>query len=258
MESWLFYGLAFFAFYMLRKNMGLAKRNKYNKEYVKIAGEIFARSEGAKQHVETYISQQKDIEFQNKARILALYEYLHHQQEVERLLKDLDLTSLFTVSKGVSTILFEPKKVLMNSDSMVWSMLVLTKMKAEKREDLIPVFLAKFHYPEEMRKHMEFQLIEALATYYSSEAKDLSLFKAISENEYPEDLLYDKPLIGLYKRLSSFILAQEGVNGEYVEDDVKNFANSSVGKMMMEDLGVDYQPQEKEESQEESQKEEEA
>lgn len=244
METIIFYALLVFALYMLRKNFLLAKRNNHNKEYVAAAGEIFARKASASEHIKNFVEKEENKEYQNKGRILQLYDALDHHTSPESVLQDLDLEPLFTQEKGVQHV-FSEKKVQQNADSMVWSMLVLIKMKAEGATELIPTFMAKFPAQESLRHHMEFLLLEHIAAYLTSTEKDSSFFRNIATGEY-QDILYDRQLIGLYKRLCSFFLAQEGVEEEYVASDVESFAKSSVGKMMMEDLGVyeKYAPKE--------------
>ena len=113
---------------------------------------------------------------------------------------------------------------------------------------------------EELSKFVEYKVMEATAQLYLGENEDWKVFcRNLLAGEY-EGYRYEKKLIGFYKRIAQLLLAEGGDElDEMAKDDLTAFAESSVGKMMMNDRGVYTKyaaPKSEEEAEEEPAEEE--
>ena len=70
------------------------------------------------------------------------------------------------------------------------------------------------------------------------EEKGIPFFKELNYGTY-SGLYYDKRLVGMYKRIAAFFLSEAGEElDDFLKEDLSAFAESSVGHLLMSDLGV--------------------
>ena len=234
--SMLFYLLILVAVYMTFRNFQMVSRGKHNKGYVDGATAIFRHDADAYQIITDYLSKETAEEHLNKARILKLYVDLDKGYDAQNTLDSFDPSKLFFNKKGV----LDTKMVEMNSDSFVWAILALIKAKGTGNEEVLNAFYEKFMpFAEVLNDQMEFQLMKNVVdALEEKEDKGIPFFKELNFGTY-SGLYYDKRLVGMYKRIAAFFLSEAGEElDDFLKEDLSAFAESSVGHLLMSDLGV--------------------
>ena len=235
MNNPMFLFLVVLALYFAYQNYKLIKFNKHYKGFADCAHAVFDHDENADKMIIDYLEKEKEPSFVNKAMIYKLYRDLEAGRLYEDDLATFDPKTLYLDNKGN----YAPKKASLNADGFVWAAVLLNKAYALKEDEFIKAFLAKSEPKEMLRTQMEYLLLEAMADFeLSINECGVPFFKMLVDGAY-EGYNYDKRLIGIYKRIAAFYLSLKGEEiGEFEKEDLTMFAESSVGKIMMEDLGV--------------------
>ncbi len=217
------------------KNFALFKRYKHNKEYIECYKDLLKNNENALERINNYIENENSNEFKNKGRILKLYQELISDLDYSTTLNELNVKDIFYDKNG------NLKKDLINfnSDSFLFIMLVLSKAHQMKKDELIESLTNKVLEVKGLEDHLEVKEIVALNNaLLSKDDKGVALFNSFLDGSYTENI-YDKNMIGLFKRIAISTLAYLNEPfDEFFIDDIKEFVKTLIGKEYTSNLGI--------------------
>jgi hypothetical protein len=217
------------------KNFTLFKRYKHNKEYIECYKDLLRNNENTLERINNYIENENSNEFKNKGRILKLYQELISDLDYSTTLNELNVKDIFYDKNG------NLKKDLINfnSDSFLFIMLVLSKAHQMNKDELIEPLTNKVLEVKGLEDHLEVKEIVALNNaLLSKDDKGVALFNSFLDGSYTE-YVYDKNMIGLFKRIAVSTLAYLNEPfDEFFIDDIKDFAKTLIGKEYTSNLGI--------------------
>ena len=217
------------------KNFTLFKRYKHNKEYIECYKDLLRNNENTLERINNYIENENSNEFKNKGRILKLYQELISDLDYSATLNELNVKDIFYDKNG------NLKKDLINfnSDSFLFIMLVLSKAHQMNKDELIEPLTNKVLEVKGLEDHLEVKEIVALNNeLLSKDDKGVALFNSFLDGSYTENI-YDKNMIGLFKRIAVSTLAYLNEPfDEFFIDDIKDFAKTLIGKEYTSNLGI--------------------
>lgn len=220
--------------YISVKNITLIKRYKHNKKYIACYQNVFHEKENCKDDLDLYIESEKSDEYKNKAKIIKLYYELNNGLDFKDTINDIDFKAIY-YSKGV----VDKNQLKYNSDSIIFMMMCFAKAYEVNSKDAIELFCKKTEEYKELEIALEYNELLALAkALTNTDDKGSAFLRNILDGAYTE-FLYDKNMIGLYKRIaaSTLIFNMEEVD-EYFRNDLHSFANTFVGEHFLKSLGL--------------------
>ena len=240
--------------YVMYRNVTLIARYRHNKEYIECYKELLAESDTAYDRICSYIENEKEAEFQNKGRILKLYEQMLRGEDTSDTMNDLDLKAVF-FRKGK----YSRAMAATNTDVFVWLYLDMAKARRLSKFDVLDALKEKFDAISEMENRVEYQLLKAIYNALcEKEDAGVEVLSSMLDGGFAK-CEYEKNLIGLFKRFASSTLAYSGEPMEdYYKEDLHSFAGTQIGKTYMRDLEIleKYPPRTPKEEEKEEIKEE--
>lgn len=220
--------------FILVKNFSLLKRYKQNKEYVDSYQAVLHNDENCYERINSFVEQEKTNEFKNKGRIIKLYCELNNDLDYQKTLDELNIRDIY-YAKGK----LDANQVKFNSDSFIFIMIVLAKAYSKNKNDVIDSLVNKVSELTELDNRLEYkEIIEFGNALKAVEDKGNGFMHNLLDGQYTE-YVYDKNLIGLYKRIASSTLA---FNNEEFDDffrgDLHSFAKSMIGESILRSLGI--------------------
>lgn len=246
--------LIIFAIALTVKNIIEMKKIKREQAFVQVYTKVLKQEEGAKDSLLNYIATEQLDYLVQKAKILLIYQLMIENEEPVDVVEQINFEPLF-YSKGK----YDAKLAEKNSDVFVWLSMLYAKARMLSMFDVIDKLSEKLtKYDENLSNQLEYKLYKGVCSCIQEKNDENSKFLSdLLEGEY-EGLVYERKLIGLYKRIAATYLVFLGDTvDEYFENDLHSFAETLVGKCIMKDLEIydKYPPIEKTE---EEQKVEEA
>lgn len=232
MQGLLTIGLVAFTAWLVYKNVGSYKRMGHNKAYIVCTNAIFDEDEDVLEKIDNFINTHDSIEFQNKAKVLKLYEELKEGKDYTDTLASIDLKTLFYENDKVDL-----QKVDWNSDTFCWIVAAMIKAHKLNLNEVIETLMQKFEGYPFLENHIEYILCkETSAALLNRE--DEGFFRRLINGDYV-GYKYDGRLIGLYKRIASAILVYKKEElDEFEKEDVYTLAQTKLGKFILEDLDL--------------------
>lgn len=234
MDILLFAVMSIVLVYVGIKNFKLIKRYKQNKEYISIYQSVLNNEENSYNLVKNFIENEKTQEFKNKGKIIKLYSELCNDIDSFGTIDDIDLNSIFCKKGQV-----DKEMTNLNVDSFVFIALAIAKAFEKKKEDVIVKIIDKLKGVEGLKTHLEYNTIISFAnSLLSIEDKGIPMMRSLLEGTYT-DYVYEKNMIGLFKRIASTTLAYNNLDfEEYFKQDLYNFAQSLIGEKLLQSLGM--------------------
>lgn len=216
------------------KNFSIFKRYKQNKEYVECYQVVLHNGENCYERIKTFIEKEKTNEFKNKGNIIKLYCELNNDLDYEKTLNDLDIKQIYYKKNKLDSNLTK-----FNSDSFVFIMLVIAKAFEKNKTETIDGLVDKISQLSELDNRLECkQIIELANAVKGVEDKGSTFMHNLLDGQYTE-YVYDKKLIGLYKRIASSILAFNNEEfDEFFRSDLHDFSKSFIGECLLKSLGI--------------------
>lgn len=214
------------------KNITLIKRYKHNKEYIESYRSVLEDTETAHNIISNYIETEKSLEYKNRAKIIKLYCELNKDLQYTETLNDIDLKPIY-FNKGK----YDNKLVNLNSDSFVFMILSIAKAFECGKNDVLDTLLEKLKEVPELERRLEYQEVIAFSNCLLN--KDgIDFMKGMIDGSYTE-FVYEKRMIGLYKRIATSTLAYKDEQlDEYFTNDLHKFSATKIGESILKSLGI--------------------
>ena len=220
--------------YVGYRNFELFKRYRHNKEYIECYRLMLNNADNAYESIDKFIANEKSPEFKNKGLVLKLFVEMGKGMEYRETLDALDLREIF-YKKGK----YSKQLVTLNSDIFIWYYLDMARARRFSRFDVLDKLNDKLFGLNELEVRVEFQLAKAICNALrEKEDAGVEFLSSLLEGSYTE-YVYEKNLIGLYKRFSASTLAYSGEPMEdYYKNDLHAFAATLIGKNYMSELEI--------------------
>ncbi len=232
--------------YVMSRVYALVKRVKGDKKYIDAYQAVFGKKEGSYEKVCEYVKNETDPEYQNKGYILKLCSELDNHLDYEETLKQMDLRGIFTGKNNR----FSKERFLQNTDTYLCLYLAMAKARQASCFDVLNVLCEKTNLLPETVDTVEYQLAKAIYnSLCEKEDRGLQFLNDLLEGNYGQ-YIYDKKLIGLYKRFAAATLAYNGeLMDDYYLEDLRSFADTGLGINYMKSLDIydRFKPAEEEE-----------
>ena len=229
----LYVALIIFVLYMSYRNFKMMKRVKGLKGYQGCYKALVTGGDEAYEYILNYMEGEKNVAYVNKAKLFKLYLEMEMGKPYVDTLEDIDLSTCFFVNGK-----FSKDETIWNSEGFLWLIIDMVKAKAIGDDETVEKIFAKVDAYEELKDYLEYQLTKNFDdALLGKEDKGVEFFNNLIKGEYP--WLYDKRLIGFYKRFAEAILAYlEEPIGDFEEEDLGDFVKTLVGKILITDLGM--------------------
>lgn len=216
------------------KNITLIKRYKHNKEYIESYKNVLEDSENAHNIISNYIESETSLEYKNRAKIIKLYCELNKNIDYVETLNDIDLKPIYFNKDK-----YDNKLVNLNSDSFVFIILSIAKAYECGKNDVGNVLVEKLKAIPELERRLEYQEVIVFFDVLTKSSKDgIKFMNDVLNGSYTE-YIYEKNLIGLYKRIASSTLAFKKQDiDEYFINDLHKFSKSKIGASILMSLGI--------------------
>ena len=235
--------------YVGYRNFELFKRYRHNKQYIDCYRTMLNDDEDAYEKVNAFIDKESNLEYKNKGLILRLFIEIGKGLDYRQTLEELDLKEIF-YKKGK----YSKQLVALNSDIFIWYYLDMARARRFSRFDVLDKLNDKLFGLNELEVRVEFQLAKAICNALrEKEDAGVEFLSGLLEGNYTQ-YVYEKNLIGLYKRFSASTLAYSGEPMEdYYKNDLHSFAGTLIGKNYMSELEIfdKYPPVEEKKEEEE-------
>ena len=238
--------LAVIAIGITISNFMKMKTFKREREFVNVYSKSLNDTDDAYDAIANYVKEEKEDFLKNKGRVIEIYERLKRNEEVDDIIDQLNFEPLFKV-KGR----FDAKHANRNGDIFVWLALVFAKANKMNKISIIEKMYEKLlPYDELLSNQLEYKLCKGYTSVLlKKDEENQEFLKKLLDGDYA-GMVYEKRLIGLYKRIASAYLVSKGEKiDEFFDNDIRDFATHLLGKALLTDLDLikKYPPREKEE-----------
>lgn len=232
MDKLLFVAMIGLLAFISYKNFALIIRYKHNKEYIESYRSVLNDSENAHNIITNYIENEKSLEYKNRAKIIKLYCELNKGLEYIETLNSIDLKPIYFKSNK-----YDNKLVNLNSDSFVFIIMSIAKAFEHGKNDVIDILSKKLQAIPELENRLEYQETKAFSNCLIGSG-GIDFMKGMLEGSYI-DYMYEKRLIGLYKRIATSTLAYKKQQlDDYYKNDLHKFSSTKIGESILKSLGI--------------------
>lgn len=227
--------LIILAIYMSFKDYKILKRHKSYKKYATLIDPVYKNNTSTfLKTVDSYIAEEKMVEFKNKARVLKLFSILKENKGgYQEVLDELDLKEILLDKSGK----INKTKKLLNSDCFFWLLLSLIECDIHHNIDAVSAIESYLNqYDSALNRQLYYQMIKSYISLIKGDNDSLKLYHRILDGDYFE-FDYAKDLIGIFKRLSATILVYKGEELSSEDEDlVYVFAKGQAGQFVLKEL----------------------
>jgi|GEM_PF-6741026 len=226
MDKFLPYLALILAIWVTYRNIKLIMKARHLRGYSQVSNALLLQQENADELLNKYLEKERDEAYLNKTRILTIW-------------KDVAKDDVIAEINKLEPLKFlnERNAVAINSDSFVWAIMVMHRMHFKYQDQNLDAFYSRWQDLSNLENDLEYVFLKYYYQYLKGNF-DKDFFFNINEGNYGT-LRHGKHLIGIYKRIAVMISVEEGVKfEEHFVEDLKNFAQSSVGNLLMSDMGI--------------------
>ena len=234
--NFLFYAMIILLIVMTINNARRLKSFGNEKGFVEVYGKVLDKSENAKEELDKYISENKVAHLNAKALIVRIYNSLMIDEDYSEDVASLNFGDLFMVNKQFNKDLF-----ILNCDIFIWLSLIYTLAYQKDKKDLVKALDDKVReYRDVLNNYVEYHLyLGYMQALDNQKEGDYTFLKDLINGEY-SSYLYEKRLIGLYKREASlFLYLNDDLDDEFWKQDLKHFYETKIGKHLIENLTIE-------------------
>lgn len=230
-----FWILGVFALGITINNFRNLKNLNRERLFQQIYVDVLKQEEGSTETINNYVAEEKLGYLKNKAMALQIYQMLINGEDPSQVIEEINFNPIFK-EKGN----FVPKKANRNSDIFIWLLIVFAKAKQLNKEDVVEKLYKKMEaFDEFFENQVEYQLYKSsTALMNNKDGEEIEFLTRLLDGDY-SGMVYEKKLIGLYKRFAACVLAsKEKEFDEFFRNDLHSFASTLVGRVYMQDLGI--------------------
>lgn len=246
--------------YMMFKIFMLNKRTSKSKKLIHVVNSIGDEEEFFENVNNFEKEMENDAEFLNKGRVIHLWGMAFHNryEEFDKVLEEIDIDKMIDHKKDSISI-------QENEDAFFYMYLGIPNIleKNNHSEYRKKVNQKMQDFSEILYDQLVKVLADAINLYYENQGdKGLSFYEKFLNGEYG-DYKYSKSLIGLYKSIANAQAAKiykDNENQEKYDECIpmlQNFKKSGIGERWMQQLGLEVEDKEDEETYEVNEEEEE-
>jgi len=221
---------------MTIKNTLKMKEYKHERNFVDTYTKILNGDADAYEALKNYIAAENRADLLAKAKLLVIYEKMIMGEDVLQDAKELDLSILFKNKNGN----YNTKLATRNADAFIWLVMVFAKGRAIQAFDAMDVIYDHVvSFEEGLEYCLEYKMFKGVvAVLAENKDENAAFLNSLVVGEY-DGLLYEKRLIGLYKRIAASLVAYKKEElDDFYKEDLRNFASKLVGKVLLTDLGL--------------------
>ena len=242
-NNYIYYLLLALVIFMTVKNFIQLKRLSKEKKFTVSYAKVLRGDEDALDTMKAYLENEKNLDYKNEALLVEAYQEMVEGKDPYKAIDDIDFGAILTDQKG-----FSQKKLEAHSDLFVWLNLVCAKARNLSMIDIIETLYDKVtKYDEYLNNRLEYLEFKSICeSLLEKKGDELAYLKKILDGDYA-GVSHDKRLIGLYKRIASCFLTYAGETiDEFFENDLHTFAETAVGRHLLESLELfeKYKPDE--------------
>lgn len=234
MDSLMFVVLIGIFIFVCFKNVSLFKRYGKNKKYIDLYKKVLYSEDNCHDLVVKYLENEKSEEFKNKVRIIQIYNELENDVDATNSLNELNFKPIFFKKDK-----YDNELVKLNSDAFIFIILDIAKAYEKSKLDIADTIINKLKEYPDLESRVEYQTV--LAIYKAIKSEDdsgIAFMKCLHDGSYTE-YIYDKNMIGLYKRCASAGLAFTNIEfDEFFKNDLYAFAKTFIGERLLKSLGL--------------------
>lgn len=230
-----YWALGVFAIGLTIKNVISIKNMNREREFANTYSKSLRQDEDAYEAISNYVEVEKLDYLKNKARFVLIYEKLAKGEDVTSVIDDINIDPLFK-EKGS----FKAKLANRNSDVFVWLALIVAKAKSLSMLEVIDKLQEKISaFDLYLKNQLEYRLFKGVVSAAKGlKDEDSEFLMKLINGDYA-GMVYEKRLVGLYKRIAASYLVYTGETiDEYYDNDLHGFGETLVGKCLMNDLGI--------------------
>lgn len=220
---------------MSMQNFKRIKQYKKDKTYIDLYTKVLKGEENVDEELKKYIENESDPCLNTKARIVKAYNDILLERNPSEDLKDLDIKNIYYVNGK-----FSEEKSKLNSEIFVWLTLMLSKARCLSMIDLMNELYEKVQaLKDDLNVLVEYQVFNAAYNSLLEKGIDgIDFLKKLLNGDYG-NYVYDKNLIGIYKKIACCLLV---FTGEPIEKDdeamLSDFTGTLVGNRFTRDLEI--------------------
>ena len=234
--NFLFYAMIILLIVMTINNARRLKSFGNERGFVEVYSKVLDSSENAKEELDKFIAENKIVNLNAKALIVRIYNSLMINEDYSEDLKNLNFGDLFMNNSQYNKELFT-----LNCDAFIWLSLIYSLAYQKDKKDLVKALNEKVQeYQNVLNKNLEYHLY--LGYYKALEKEkdgDYTFLKDLINGEY-SSYVYEKRLIGLYKREAAlFLFLNDDLDDEFWKQDLKHFYETKIGKHLIKNLKLE-------------------
>lgn len=228
-------GLVILTVIMTIKNFKRINEYKKDKSYIDLYTKVLRGQEEVHEELKKYIAQEKDACLNTKARIVKTYDDILLGTNPSEEFKEVDIKNIYYVDNK-----FSSEKAKLNSEIFVWLTLMLSKARCLSMIDLMNEIHNKVDTcKDDLKVLVEYQVFNsAYNSLLEKGTEGIVFLKQLLAGDYSE-YVYDKNLIGIYKKIAACILVYMGEPiDEADEAMLPEFTGTLVGNRFTKDLEI--------------------
>lgn len=233
--NFLFYAMIILLVVMTINNARRMKSFGNERGFIDVYGKILDGQDGAREELENYLNTNQ-IEYLNcKAMLVKIYDDLKNDIDYKEDIDKLNIAPLFTSNGQFSKDMFNK-----NCDAFIWlSMIYAIAFKKDKKDVVEEIDRKVKELSDKFTSFLEYHLyLGYMASFEKKKNDDYSFLQNLIDGEY-NNLIYEKKLIGLYKREAAiFLFKNNDLKDEFWLQDLKHFKETKIGSHLIEDLGL--------------------
>ena len=233
--NFLFYAMIILMVVITISNVRKMKSFGNERGFIDVYGKVLDGQDKAREELEEYLNTNQIEYLSAKAMLVKIYDDLRNGLEYREDIEKLNLAPLFTSNGQFSKEMFNK-----NCDVFIWLSLIYAvayknnlKDAADEIDRKMMVFKDKFN------SFLEYHLyLGYMSSLNRNKNDDYKFLQKLIDGEY-NGLIYEKKLIGLYKREAAiFLFKNNDLKDEFWLQDLKHFKETKIGSHLIEDLGL--------------------
>ncbi|MGN1405010.1 MAG: hypothetical protein ACI4WM_01965 [Erysipelotrichaceae bacterium] len=233
--NFLFYAMIILLVVMTINNARKMKSFGNERGFIDVYGKVLDGQSGAREELENYLNTNQIEYLNSKAMLVKIYDDLRNDIDYTEDVEKLNIKPLFTSNGQFSRDMFSK-----NCDAFIWlSMIYAIAYKKDKKVAAEIIDQKVKTMSDKFVSFLEYHLyLGYVASLNNNKNDDYRFLQNLIDGEY-NNLIYEKKLIGLYKREAAiFLFKNNDLKDEFWLQDLKHFKETKIGSHLIEDLNL--------------------